>query len=373
MYFNELFDNFDQRVLDYFRTSGMREVELISSLRTKTYRKDSSAFMDSGYLFRLDLNTFLQDVFMISEKTFNSINYVMHSLGSFLENDDNNLNFRDKKSFNVRKINDDTVIRLTDLTTDISFEISPDGVKFYDTLGYIKIHHIAIIDNDIDMAFEQALTTFTQTIANMSSISTDQFDDDFLTRLHEVSFADVIAGKTTSTDFIYPDREKIYAKLKEVNKTHKSASHRMGDVVLFSHQQASLFLDTVKPMFSADTYTDFLRAFNFYYNYNVVMNKSYIFSIDFSYKHKLQPLSDTSLTLTFGDEFTLMFGPIYDKQRNTQFMIHTKKKDFIRTNNMADIYDFILKTCSPALTRIAQKPVSELVWGDLVVLMMDNI
>lgn len=373
MYFNELFDNFDQRFLDYFRTSGISEVELISSLRTKTYRKDLSAFMDSGYLFRLDLNTFLQDVFMISEKTFNSINYVMHSLGSFLENDDNNLNFRDKKSFNVRKIHDDTVIRLTDLTTDISFEISPDGVKFYDTLGYIKTHHIAIIDNDIDMAFEQALTTFTQTIANMSSISTDQFNDYFLTRLHEVSFADVIAGKTTSTDFIYPDREKIYAKLKEVNKTHKSASHRMGDVVLFSHQQASLFLDTVKPMFSADTYIDFLRAFNFYYNYNVVMNKSYIFSIDFSYKHKLQPLSDTSLTLTFGDEFTLMFGPIYDKQRNTQFMIHTKKKDFIRTNNMADIYDFILKTCSPALTRIAQKPVSELVWGDLVVLMMDNI
>lgn len=376
MYFNNLFDKFDQRVLNHLMVSGVKEVTSLSSLNVNTYQHTQTAVVESAYLVRHDFFSFMKNVFFVTDQTFNSVNYILKSLGDLLENENNNLNLRNENSFHVCKkkaSHDGDVIQFIHLKYDIGFEISPYGVKFYDMLNYIRTDYIPIIEDDLDTALNKALILFSQTIADTASISTEQFNDVFFNRLKSISFADIVSGKNISNDFIYPDRNMVYEKLKQANKISKSSSHQMNDIVMFSNKHAKLFLETVKPMFSPATYMDFLRAFNFYYNYKVVMHQNYILTLDFNYKHKLQAIADTSLICQFGNEFTLMFGPIANRQKNTQFMIYDKNKDFTRTNNILDIYDFIRKKCSPELTRIAQKPVDELVWGDIAVLMMDNI
>lgn len=405
MYFNQLFSNFENVIINYMKNNNISPVDKIENIPESHYHQiisNRNDFRLSHFHATTDTFNFIQYVFKLNDIVIDELKDFVSLVDTFFQTGNtkkpvypSNNNFIITQNAQLK--HDKTTLP-PDLSICFLFGKSNIILKindkneliFGDMAGFFEKNYIKIEENNISQSFSTGIEIFKQNMFKIVGSTNFVFDHDFVQQFKNISFEDIIQSRLKSNDlykdFTYRSRDSLLEELKLLKDKYPSAGVRLcPNGMIFSGCDISLFLHSMKSMFSKSVYSNIERAINFYHIYNVLMNNEYFIEVIIHIKNKLDTI-DNIMTISFDDmAFDVALknnqydiNQSMDKERKTLFEIYRKKHNdikkvrIIKTDDLFELYEYIFKRYSPSLSKTLDKPVNKMTLDDAKVLLMYN-
>lgn len=151
-----------------------------------------------------------------------------------------------------------------------------------------------VIDNDdnINICIHNSINRYKQSILNLSCVpSGSSFDDQLVKLIKSLTFEELVNNKINSEHFICYRKDVITSILDEEEiKYPKNSFEKVNNSIKFTMKDTSFLLKAIRPMLSSVSYNHFVKATNFFDNYQKLMNTNDKVIISFHNQHKLKKL-----------------------------------------------------------------------------------
>lgn len=402
MYFDDLFTNFENKLLAYFL-----EKEIVPVIDC-AYLVDSSYYQSISNTTHYKISSFfvltnplkaLKDLLNLDQVVFDKLKNTLELLDDFFQNTAH------KKG--KEKLNHNSFIVAQHATEDqnnrsisIFFNRSnlllkiteQHGIFFKDLGGCIDKEYISINEDDVSSSFLELVNCFQSNVLKISGFMAESFNTASIQKIKELPIEDIINRRLKKNslykNFTFLSRDFLMDEFKPLLfKKRSNTVSTCRDGILFGKHDIHFFLHAMKMMLESKTYINLERAVNFYHTYHMLMNIDYSIKMRIYIKDKIENSTDI-MKVTFGHDFIFdvaLFNGIADKQFNTEmdrttlFEIYKlkpsspKKIGLIQTEDFSEFYGYVFKKYSRKLSRIIEKPVADMTLDDAKVLMMYNI
>lgn len=392
MSFDTIYNNIEALFDEYIKKHNLRKSAFSTGMEDGDYVPHSNELGYSKSWIKHDLALFLEDVLTIRSDVAHNIKKTFITLDVAFKP------YVDKfdiamSSFHTMSIqhgtnskNDRYIVLLCDQHSMMIYVCESKGVMIKDLNDIIEVTYVPIVADNIDDALHNSIESFKNKMLLLSGKSDATFNREFVNELINDNLDNVINFRLQKqhniTDFTYSDKPSIVERLEKTTKQHPKLtfSTRSSTVSLYK-KDIRFFMEIMKTMLSAPLYDHFSRAINFYHNYKTIMKQEYELQFNFLVRHKLQDLDGNLFSISFGSDFELTFGILFQSEnpnyyRTSLFEIFKrdkktgKKVDVLRTNDFNNFYSYLFEQYSVNLTSLLNKSVSEMTWDDVTVLQM---
>lgn len=386
MFFDDLYNNYDQNMELFFTQHNIRKVEKLYDLKKDTYRLNIINEKEKSYIIQHDFKNFLSSIFGFSVNVTKAIKKELSVLNDLMwVKKDSMDDLDDKDTVLIKKsVNNDgkEEIKLTFVRSRLVLSITASSVLMYDINNYV-IPESTIIIEDTEKAIIEAINSFNQTLATLLCIDTQKFDKAFFENIKNLSTTDIINARMNNDIFKFIEKNDIETFLYPVRLKERFSSIWVGDddCVMITSKHPQLFLDSIRKILYGKSYKNFVQAFNFYHNYKLMMNEQFMSTIKMEFEHKLAPLDTAMITISIGCTFEITISPPVPRgknARNSVFQISepnpaSDENLALESDDLHQLYDLIFNACSPKISELLNKDVMDLEWRDIQVLRMNNI
>lgn len=387
MYFEKLFLNFEATVMAYLDEFSFVKVhDKNAKLAINEYYFQHTEKLGVSMVF---INS---DPFPIIQKIF-SINPIINKElenTSFLMNDlfycDNNSphTHQTNSQLNIgfgtnAKKEDFIIIKLSRFNLMIHMT-KERGTVFKDTSDIISVDNFVDNDDDINICINNSINRYKQAILDLTCVPCgSNFDDQFVELIKSLTFEDLVNNKINSEHFECHRKNVITAILDEEEKKYpKNSFEVVQNKVHFTMNDTRFLLKAIRPMLSSISYENFLKATNFFANYQKLMNTNDGVAIYFHNHHKLKEIKESVFSVCFGDNVYIDVN-IPDPENNKDlFEIYTmnhaysKPHNIVQCSDLSQLFDYLFEQYAYKLSDILSKPVNEMDMNDASVLIMAN-
>lgn len=403
MYFNQLFSNFENSILNFIQNNDISPFESMENIPEAHYHQKVLNRADlrlSHFHVTTDPFIFIQHFFKLNDnvihdfKEFFSLvdNFFQPSLKPYYRSNNNLVIVQNFPSQNDESQSHHNLPSINFLfgKADICLKLnSKNELLFRDLSGFFETTYVPVDPTDVSAAFLTVIEQFKQGMLKVSGLNTSLFDNEFVEKFKNISFEDMIRSRLKinkiSKDFYYHSRDSLLDELKSFKDKYPTSDIRLcPNGIIFKSADVPLFLHSMKSMFSPYIYSNIAKAINFYHTYNVLMNKDYDIKIIIHIKDKLSCI-DNIMIVNFDSisfDVALKNDPhqincSIEKERTTLCEIYTENKNgekirIIKTHDLFELYEYVYKIYSPILSKTLDKPVDQMTLDDAKVLLMYN-
>lgn len=402
MYFDDLFTNFESRLVDYLQTNNIVSVnkadELVGSSYYHSFSTHSEIKLSTYFILSNPIKA-LQYLLNLDHSFFVELEYILNLLDIFFQNS----HFKPFKeefkhnSFMISKhyennSNDCYIVILFNYS-NLGLKITKNnGIYLKDSGGCVDKEPVYVDENNISSSFIEVLEVFKCNVLKMSEHPADTFDYHSVQKIKEMSIEEIINTRLKKNsmykNFSFLSRDFLMNKLKPImlKQTLNTVSTSRNGII-FNKNDIQFFLYSMKMMLNEKTYNNLERAVNFYHNYHLLMNLDYCIKMKIHINDKVNNANDI-MKVSFGHDFIFdvaLINANADKQfstdptRKTLFEIYrliqmsSNKIGLIQTEDFSEFYDYVFKRYSKKISRIIEKPVADMTLDDAKILMMYNI
>lgn len=386
MTFDDLYNNYDQKIESFFTQHNIREVEKLYDLKKDTYRFNIINEKEKSYIIKHDFKNFFSSIFGFSANVTKAIKKELSLLDDLMwVRTDSMGDFDDNDTVLIKKsVNNDgkEEIKLTFVHSRLVLSMTASSVLMYDSNNYVRSVSTMIVE-DTEKAIIESINSFNQSLATLLCVDTQKFDKAFFENIKNSSNTAIINARMNNDIFKFIEKNDIETFLYPVRLRERFSSLWVGDddCVMITSKHPQLFLDSIKTILHGKSYKNFVQAFNFYHNYKLMMNEQFMSTIKIEFEHKLAPLDTAVITISIGCKFEITIStpvPREKNARNSVFQISdpdpaTDETLALESDDLHELYDFIFHTCSPKISELLNKDLMDLEWRDIQVLRMINI
>lgn len=384
MYFEKLFLNFEATVMTCLDEFSFVQVhDKNAKLATNEY------YFQHTEKLGISLASINSDPFPIIQKIFNINNILKNELEntSFLMSDllycNNTLTDQTNSQLNVGfgtnlKKEDFIIITLSKFNLMIHMT-KERGTVFKDTSGIISVDNFIDNDDDINLCIHNSIIRYKQAVLDLTCAPFgSNFDDQFVKLIKALTFEELVNNKINSEHFKCHSKNVITSILDEEEKKYpKNSFEIVQNKVYFTMKDTRFLLKAIRPMLSSVSYDNFLKATNFFDNYQKLMNTNDGIAIYFHNKHKLKEINGAIFSFCFGDTVYVNVN-IPDPEKNKDlFEIYNMNNAYspyniVQCSDLSKLFDYLFEQYAYKLSDILSKPVNEMDMNDASVLIMAN-
>jgi hypothetical protein len=392
MSFDTIYNNIDSLFDEYIKKHNLRKSAFSTGMKDGEYVPYCNDLGYSKSWIKHDLSLFLEQVLTIRSDVAQNIKETFIALDvafkSYVDKFDIAMSrfhtISIQHGTNIK--NERYIVILCDQHSMMIYICDSKGVMIKDLNDVIEVTYVPVVDDNINDALHSSVESFKNKMLLLSGKSEATFNSEFVNELVNDNLDNVINFRLQKqhniTDFTYRDKLSIVEILEQYKKQHSKLtfSTRSSTVSLYK-KDIRFFMDIMKTMLSEPLYDHFSRAANFYHNYKMIMKQEYELEFNFLVRHKLQDLDGNLFSISFGSDFELTFGILFQSDnpnyyRTSLFEIFKrdrttgKKIDVLRTNDFSNFYSYLFEQYSVNLTSLLNKSVAEMTWDDVTVLQM---
>lgn len=386
MYFEKLFSNFETTVMSCFEEFSFVPVHDVNTelAINEYYFKENKKLGISIAGINSDPFPIIQKILNLDSsfsKEFESMSVLMGEL--FCVNSSpisNKTNYQLAIGFgtNSRKENF-IMIKLSNFQLMIHMT-KERGTIFENSSGIIPVDNLIDNDDNINLCIHNSINRYKQAILNLSCVPYgSNFDDELVKFIKSLTFEELVNNKINSDHFICHRKDAITSILDEEEiKYPKSSFEKVNNSIKFTMKDTSFLLKAIRPMLSSVSYEHFLKATNFFDNYQKLMNTNHGVVITFHNQHKLKAISGAIFSFCFGDNVHIDVNIPSAEKNKELFEIYTMKhshadpENIVQCSDLSKLFDYLFDEYAHNLSDILSKPVDEMDINDATVLMMVN-
>lgn len=386
MYFEKLFSNFETIVM-----SCLDEFNLVPVHDVKTELAINEYYFQDNKRLGMSVVTINSDPFPIIQKILNldpifsqEFENTSFLMGEFFCCNSapisNKTNYQLAIGFgtNARKENF-IVIKLSEFQLMIHMT-KERGTIFENSSSIIPVDNVIDNDDNINICIHNSINRYKQSILNLSCVpSGSSFDDQLVKLIKSLTFEELVNNKINSEHFICYRKDVITSILDEEEiKYPKNSFEKVNNSIKFTMKDTSFLLKAIRPMLSSVSYKHFLKAINFFDNYQKLMNRNDGVVMSFHNKHKLKAISGAIFSVCFGDNVYIDVNIPSAEKNKDLFEIYTMKhshadpENIVQCSDLSKLFDYLFDEYAHNLSDILSKPVDEMDINDATVLMMVN-
>ncbi len=388
MYFDNIFSNYANSIQSFIDTHKLSLVGRMTSLRQQSYVNNYNVENDHSFFIGYDIKTILMELFKFDSLACASFISLINDFNSYFFNKDKMRNLALYKKEQVptyflentnaifikKSIDSNGVqcLQIMSLKSDILIDITKQGV-------IVKPAHCSInqqltpIADDISSAVIQAVDLFRKQIAIITGFDYPEVKSSNIDQFKSLTLSSTFNANTRHDMFTYPNKDDVF---NAINLLNYQNSVRQGfcaenNLMLVSNN-ASFFIDIIKNHLNNSIFEKFITAFNLHHNYQALISKKYIITMNFSESHPMD-FERAFFDISFGD-FAIVFS---NKNESNNFHIFTIKdninKTTIYSNDLSELFDLVYSTVNSLLIDSMEKSLSDMSFKDCEVFMMQNI
>jgi hypothetical protein len=394
MSFDTIYNNIDALFDEYIKKHGLRKSAFSTGMKDGDYVLNCKGgdLPYSKSWIKHDLALFLEQVFTIRSDVAYNIKETFIALDVAFKSYVDKFDI-DMSRFHTISIqhgtnskNERYIVLLCEQHSMMIYICDSKGVMIKDLNDIIEVTYVPIVADNINDALHSSVESFKNKMLLLSGKSQATFNSEFVNELVNDNLDNVINFRLQKqhkiTDFTYKDKLSIVEILEQHKKHHPALTFSTrSSIVSLYKKDIRFFMDIMKTMLSDTLYEHFSKAVNFYHNYKMIMKQEYELQFNFLVRHKLQDLDGNLFSISFGSDFELTFGILFQSEnqnyyRTSLFEIFKrdratgKKIDVLRTNDFSDFYSYLFEQYSVNLTSLLNKSVTEMTWDDVTVLQM---
>lgn len=386
MYFEKLFSNFETTVMSCFD-----EFNFVPVHDVNTELAINEYYFQETKKLGISIVTINSDPFPIIQKILNldssfiqefeSMSVLMGELFCFNSSPTSNkTNYQLAIGFgtNSRKEN---FIMIELIKFQLMIHMTKErGTIFENSSGIIPVDNLIDNDDNINLCIHNSINRYKQAILNLSCVPYgSNFDDELVKFIKSLTFEELVNNKINSDHFICHRKDAITSILDEEEiKYPKSSFEKVNNSIKFTMKDTSFLLKSIRPMLSSVSYDHFLKATNFFDNYQKLMNTNHGVVITFHNQHKLKAISGAIFSVCFGNNVHIDVNIPSAEKNKDLFEIYTMKhshadpENIVQCADLSKLFDYLFDEYAHNLSDILSKPVDEMDINDATVLMMVN-
>ncbi len=386
MYFEKLFSNFETTVMSCFD-----EFSFVPVHDVNTELAINEYYFQENKKLGISIVTINSDPFPIIQKILNldpifsqefeNTSFLMGELFCF-----NAYPIPDKTKYqlaigfgtNARKEN---FILIKLIQSQLMIHMTKErGTVFENSSSVIPVDNLIDNDDNINICIHNSINRYKQAILNLSCVPYgSNFDDELVKFIKSLTFEELVNNKINSEHFICHRKGVINSILDEEEiKYPKNSFESVDNLIKFTMKDTSFLLKAMRPMLSSVSYNHFVKATNFFDNYQKLMNTNDKVIISFHNQHKLKKISGAIFSVCFGNNVYIDVNIPSAEKNKDLFEIYTMKhshadpENIVQCSDLSKLFDYLFDEYAHNLSDILSKPVDEMDINDATVLMMVN-